>query len=243
MDSMLLGSDHFSCLNPIQYEKFQIQHLDFHQVSIALHETSNVVKLYEKFAIYLPEKIKNAGLKRKSEFLIGRLAAQYALKSLNYSSDFILQKGQYGEPVWPSNYFGSISHSMAGPSTGIAVAYLNQGDKYAGIDLELTTNSLVLNHNQDILKHFLNTYEIQYLFHFNQLNPYFYLIAFSAKESIIKAICSKYQIILPFSDIQLTTVDLVAKLLFFKITNFNLNDDIRVNYAIREKDILTYCLI
>lgn len=240
MRTIDITSTQFSDLGLIQYDKIKINNLEFHKISIQLDKHQDILELYRKYNIYLPENIRTSCFKRQNEFFIGRLAAQYALKANGYSHNFILHKGQRGEPIWPKNHFGSISHSMRCPKTGVAIACLNREVKYVGIDIELKNNHSILNENSDILNHFLNPFEIRYLFNFNQFYPYIYLIVFSAKESIIKAIYSKNKIILSFLDMQVTTINIVKNMIFIHVKKNNINYKMIINYILLENEVLTY---
>lgn len=242
MRTIDITSTQFSDLGLIQYDKIKINNLDFHKISIQLDKHQYILELYRKYNIYLPENIRTSCFKRQNEFFIGRLAAQYALKSNGYSHNFILHKGQRGEPIWPKNHFGSISHSMHCPKSGVAIACLNREVKYIGIDIELKSNHSIFHENQEILKYFLNPFEMRYLFHFNRLDPYIYLIIFSAKESTIKAIYSKYKIMLSFLDMQVTTIDLVRNTIYLDAHKNDINCKMMVNYALLESEVFTYNL-
>ncbi|MFT4020488.1 MAG: 4'-phosphopantetheinyl transferase superfamily protein [Acinetobacter sp.] len=242
MPNIEITSAYFSDLGVIQYHQIQLNSIELHKIDIQLDHQQDLLVLYQKFNIHIPENIKNACFKRKNEFFIGRLAAQYALKSLNHPHNFILHKGQHGEPIWPNNHFGSLSHSMHCPNTGTAIACVNR-EKYVGIDIELKPNQQMLHDNQDMLNHFLSAFELKYLFNFKQFEQYLYLIVFSAKESTIKAVYSKYKIMLSFLEIQLMTIDCVKNTICFHIHTARINLKITAHYVFLENEIFTYSLI
>ncbi|ENU79075.1 hypothetical protein F975_03045 [Acinetobacter sp. ANC 3789] len=243
MRNIDITSTYFSDLGFIQYDNIRINDLYFHKVSIQLNKHQGILELYQKFNIHLPENIKTSCFKRQTEFFIGRLAAQYALKSLDYPHNFILHKGQHGEPIWPKNHFGSISHSMHCPQTGAAIACLNREAKYVGIDIELKNNHSILNENPEILNHFLNPFEMRYLFNFNQFDPYIYLIIFSAKESTIKVIYSKYKIMLSFLDMKVIIIDIIRNRIFIHVNKNEMNFKVMIGYVLLESEVLTYNLL
>lgn len=216
MQNMNLNKKCYTRNQPVSYEKIQIHQLEFHKTSIQLDHGQDIIDLYDKFNIYLPEKIINSCFKRQSEYFIGRLAAQYALKSLNPKYDFILKNGRYGEPIWPESCCGSISHSMCCAKNGVAIASLNQA-QFVGIDIELKSNHSVLNDDKNILNQFLSSFEIKYLDKFLKSNLYLYLIIFSAKESIIKAICSKFKFVLSFKEIEIISINTTTQQMIFNL--------------------------
>lgn len=79
--------------------------------------------------------------KRRQEFLLGRLAARRALEVLGQSdpkSQPIL-RGKDGEPLWPNDIVGSISHTTG---VGVAVVGLRSEFESLGIDIELTSRKI-----------------------------------------------------------------------------------------------------
>lgn len=137
--------------------------------------------LYEALGIHLPESIKNSVRKRQAEFLSGRFAASRALGLLGLKG-FNIGIGEHRNPVWPENVIASISHCDA---RAICMASLKDQKKMIGVDIEnwLTGQS---------------ARQISYLVAGRQEKSYFetlslpfeqcVTIAFSAKESLYKAI-------------------------------------------------------
>lgn len=97
-----------SCLDEIniQYEKLTAFGLDIHKVQLSeIKEIPQLDHIYQELNIFLPPKIKNSRFIRQLEFLTGRLAAKYALQSLNLEHSIVYQ-GRHGEPLWPEGVIG-----------------------------------------------------------------------------------------------------------------------------------------
>lgn len=165
----------------------------------------DIEALFHFYNIELPERIQKARLKRKVEFFIGRLALQYALNQQGVDY-FQLSNGKYGEPLWPKPFLGSISHSMENHHKGMAIVAI-QKTHHVGVDIELKKNILFFNEQPNMLNQFLNKQEINYITLINPIPVLYYLIIFSAKESIIKVLCSKYNEMIYFNHIDYLKCD------------------------------------
>jgi len=84
-----------------------------------------------------PEEITRAGQmqssKRRSEYLLGRAAAQDVLTALGYVAPPAVERGKHGEPLWPLGVIGSLAHSKG---VSVAVAAKDTEWRSVGIDLE-----------------------------------------------------------------------------------------------------------
>lgn len=123
-----------------------IQIRDPIQILISLEETCiNIYKveffydvyddnLFNKYNIPPIDRFHEVSIRRKAEYLAGRIAASLALNSLG-RAEFNLHAGEDGCPVWPKNIFGSISHTN---KIAIACAIQNNDTIYSsiGIDIE-----------------------------------------------------------------------------------------------------------
>jgi enterobactin synthetase component D len=127
--------------------------------------------------LWLPHhaRLQAAGRKRKAEHLAGRLAAFNALHEHNIRA--IPDIGHHRQPVWPDNFYGSISHCG---TTALAVV----SREPVGVDLEICfseamcgelTDSIITAEEQRILR----TSGLPYVVALT--------LAFSAKESAFKA--------------------------------------------------------
>lgn len=238
---------------PIEYEKIQLEDLALHKIIVNIDAHTDINNIYKHFDIFQPKTIEKASLKRKSEFLIGRISAKYALKALGFNDSFVIHKGMQGEPIWPENISGSISHAMYSSTKGMAISYAcndtqvmeqttEQLTKFiAGIDIELKQNNDLFLRNPTMVNSYLSMQEFKYSSLFKKSNPLIYLILFSSKESIIKAIFSKYNLILDFHSIHCIKIDNHNNSIEFYISKIKKNKIIKVNFIDLKDEIITYC--
>ena len=203
------------CDEHLQCSVLQFHGQSIHQVQLLHMNEHTLNQYYFKFNIFMPFHITRASLKRKCEFFIGRLAAKLALASLGNYASFIIKKGQHGEPLWPKHITGSISHSMLDCTQGIAIAMaaintpnFNHDDSIhhdhqnnkniSGIDVEIKQNADIFKENPSMLNSLMSPQEAKLLSPFLDQVPALYLILFSAKESLTKALYTKYQQLIPF---------------------------------------------
>lgn len=153
--------------------------------SIALTASFNSTyyshSLYKIHSIGQPADMRDASENRNAEFLAGRILASLALDHLGSHSTRV-DVGRLRQPLWPSGFSGSISHSKG----LVAVIVLRDPSIKVGIDIEM----LSLEDDGDGLnKYVLSSTEIKRL---HVLSENFgskkaSIISFSAKESIYKA--------------------------------------------------------
>lgn len=145
--------------------------------------------------------VRNAVDKRCYEFSAGRRCAR---KCLGYSgiTDFSLLKGEYGEPVWPQGFTGSITHY-----SGVAFAVTAPRDQgVIGIDFVDLSEQMPGAHL------ILNIMEINTKFVNNVKNPE--LLLFSLKESVIKVLSPVLQEYIEFKDIKINLGNRVAEVTY-----------------------------
>ncbi|MBB1200251.1 enterobactin synthase subunit EntD [Enterobacteriaceae bacterium 89] len=130
--------------------------------------------------LWLPHhrKLSHAGKKRKAEHLAGRIAAFYALGE--HGLTHIPDIGDNRQPLWPVGWHGGISHCG---STAIAVV----SQKAVGIDLEEIFSASVCD---DVAAEIINANERETLAASVLPFPLALTLAFSAKESLYKALSS-----------------------------------------------------
>lgn len=216
--------------------------LSLHKVSIEGYDNQNIEELYQYYAIQIPNRIIQAAKKRKLEFLIGRLALRSALNAQGIKY-FNLVNDKLGAPIWPKPLHGSLSHTIDNSFFGSAIATINITNQHVGIDIEFKKNQLLFNQQPNMINQFLNSLEIKNIEVFSPISSLLYLIIFSAKESIIKAVYSKYGKILNFLEIQLMDYCKENKRLYFEINLSNLVLKIEVHYLILSLEIITYCMV
>lgn len=137
--------------------------------------------------------VRNACRTRKTEFYLGRQCARVALSRLGVAACPILI-GSNGEPIWPENIVGSISHTR-----GIAIAVAASSNDFfsLGIDIEAaeglqkSLENLVLLETECDRLPVVGDRSLLAKLHF------------SAKEAVYKCMWLKYRRIFDFKDIEL----------------------------------------
>lgn len=122
------------------------------------------------------QRLRHAGRKRQSEHLAGRLAAFYALRDEGINT--IPGMGECRQPQWPASWNGSITHSGE-----TALAVISPGR--VGIDLETIFTAALCD---DIADNVVNREEQTVLYRAGFAFPLALTLAFSAKESLYKAL-------------------------------------------------------
>lgn len=171
--------------NNISFIK-NLYHLTFYELPIKCFICEFDLNLYsDTMAIKqlgpdLYQKISNAVISRKAEFLAGRLLAKHTLNTLGFS-DVKVDIGSNRMPIWPENIKGSISHTE---QTVICAVSLNNNLKRIGVDIELLKNNITF----DLIRTIMDVDE-EALAKKNKLNKLqYFALFFSAKESLFKAI-------------------------------------------------------
>ncbi len=134
---------------------------------------------------------------RRKTFILGRIAAHQALRMLK-SERIPVLRGNRGEPVWPKNITGSISHK-----DNIAVAVAGRTDKYKGIGIDIEDSTIELSEKEYSL--FCTEHEIKCI-HEGKISP---ISIFSQKESLLKAWHAAYNEVFEWKEME---VDLFLKL-------------------------------
>lgn len=247
----------------LEYSILDIEPQSIHQIRIFNIKEQHLHCLYSQYKIFMPFHMARASLKRKTEFFIGRLAAQFSLEKLGNYSNFIIKKGKHGEPIWPKHIIGSISHSMSDCSQGIAIAtaaklspqFTNcivqsnseHKTEILGIDIENKKNIEIFKENPNILNNLMSLQEHKLFTPYLADNDSLYLIIFSAKESLMKAIYNKYQMLIFFNAIHCIGIQPTTNTLSFYIPQISseliTEQIINVNYLESEHEITTYCCL
>ncbi|MCL9781785.1 4'-phosphopantetheinyl transferase superfamily protein [Vibrio sp. S4M6] len=155
--------------------------------------------------------VKNAVIKRKSEFVAGRYCAHQSLALIGGDSSFI-NVGEGRCPMWPSGFLGSISHC---DSYALA-ASAKSADLFAlGLDVE---NIVDDNMRSNLLTSIVNQDEMFLLEESITPNAIFTLI-FSMKESFFKAVYPHVKTYFDFSAISILQVDQHLGRLEFRVND------------------------
>ncbi|MDJ0994007.1 MAG: 4'-phosphopantetheinyl transferase superfamily protein [Dinoroseobacter sp.] len=153
-------------------------------------------ELFDELNISFPQEIKTAVLKRKSEFLAGRIQAQRAFSLLG-STETHVEIGPHRQPIWPLGFNGSISHSDRS-AVALVAALPNL---LIGVDIE----KLIPQHvAESIAQQILSPRESR-LIAASRKDYYRNLtIVYSAKETLFKALYPWCGNFLGFEDLELS---------------------------------------
>ncbi|UWM65323.1 enterobactin synthase subunit EntD [Enterobacter sp. CP102] len=164
------------------------------------HVTFDPTTFADADLLWLPHhaQLTDAGRKRKTDHLAGRIAAAHALSALNDRT--IPSIGASGEPVWPANISGSITHSGT-----LAMAFATR-DQHAliGIDCEAI---LAESEAHEIKDGVIDTEEEAVLSRSGYPFALALTLAFSAKESLFKALFPQVQEYMGFDCARVTQLD------------------------------------
>ncbi|AHM73332.2 4'-phosphopantetheinyl transferase family protein [Yersinia hibernica] len=148
-------------------------------------------ELFTVYGIAFPGSLQKAVAKRRAEYLAGRFVARQVLNMLEVR-DYSLLNGIDRAPCWPTGLIGSISHNTQRALCGAQIIapaneLLDVSRRLHGIGLDI--ESLIAVERADNLWPGILSEEEYYCFQdgplpFNQLLT----LAFSAKESLFKAV-------------------------------------------------------
>ena len=160
------------------------------------HVTFDPATLADADLLWLPHhaELLHAGRKRKAEHLAGRIAAAHALP--DYTVPGI---GPSGEPLWPEGVSGSITHSGA---QAMAVV-VRHPDALVGIDCEAI---LPDREAREIKDGIIDAQEAMCLTRSGYPFALALTLAFSAKESLFKALFPQVKTYLGFDCARVTEI-------------------------------------
>ncbi len=138
---------------------------------------------FAEYGIDFPPTLSQAVIKRKAEYLAGRLAAREALRSAGFDA-FSLYNSAERDPQWPQGVTGSVSHT--GPHA-LAVACDKQAWQLRGMGLDIE-NRVSEKRAQRLWSHILSFPEKTLLEQTALPFPWLVTLAFSVKESLFKAL-------------------------------------------------------
>ncbi|MGY2973527.1 enterobactin synthetase component D [Pantoea sp. PA1] len=154
--------------------------------------------LYTELFIQLPKALKSSSYIRKADFLSGRYAASKILHPLGCKDNIPI--GIDRAPIWPQGWRGSISHSQ---NWAIVVLTSSKNDFYLGVDIEAIRPVAI----REITSFFTNASEQNLLKKCEIEYETALTIAFSAKESLYKALYPMVRCFLGFEAARLTEID------------------------------------
>lgn len=157
-------------------------------------------ELFNQLGIIFPNSLESAALKRRAEYLAGRILAREMLHDLEIYHFSVLSNRRC--PIWPKNIVGSISHKS---SVAICVGAKKNTYSGVGVDIENIINEASL---ASIKNRVLDVNE-QDLFDNSAVSATIAAtIGFSVKESLFKAIYPSVQKFLDFSDAKIINMDI-----------------------------------
>ncbi|WP_263066909.1 enterobactin synthase subunit EntD [Enterobacter huaxiensis] len=175
----------------------QVTHSTFFLAGLTVHHvTFDPSTFTDADLLWLPHhaELSNAGRKRKAEHLAGRIAAAHALPD-----HAVPGIGPSGEPLWPEGISGSITHS----GTQAMAVVVRHPDALLGIDCEAI---LPDPEARDIKDGIVDAQEAICLTRSGYSFALALTLAFSAKESLFKALFPQVKIFMGFECARVTEV-------------------------------------
>lgn len=137
---------------------------------------------------------------RRAEYIAGRYAASVALKELG-QRDTLVGRGHHGQPLWPQAVVGSITHQ---DFRAIAVVARLSECMAIGVDLEHVLSPIVA---LSIADQVVSQQELRLFKRFSMSINKAITLAFSAKESLFKALYPCVNRYFDFRDVQVVAVN------------------------------------
>lgn len=176
---------------------------------VAFDATSYRDSLFSEYAIPFPSMLDKAVVKRRAEYLAVRYAARQLLQ--NAGCDGHVDTSSSREPVWPAGWCGSLSHTR-GHAIAI-IAPCNSG-LTPGIDIEMFDAKTM----RETAEMFTSVDERQLLAACGLAYETALLIAFSAKESLFKALYPEVKCFFGFEAARIGSIDTAAHSIILELT-------------------------
>ncbi|ELY3086865.1 4'-phosphopantetheinyl transferase superfamily protein [Klebsiella aerogenes] len=154
--------------------------------------------LFSQYAIPLPPSLTGAVAKRKAEYLAGRYCAHYLLRQSGCLEPVLIAADR--APIWPAGWRGSVSHSE---DIAIAVVSAEDDGLHPGVDIEHLQPGVMLE-SADM---FVSKTEQTLLSCCGLDMEWALLLAFSAKESLFKALYPRVQQMFDFDAAAMVALD------------------------------------
>jgi 4'-phosphopantetheinyl transferase EntD len=138
-------------------------------------------QLFQYYDISIPASIALAVTKRQAEFLAGRLMARQALALIGHEG-FTVAIGDDRTPIWPNGIIGSISHSN---QIALCITANQHEFSYIGCDVE---PFITIQTQKEICDTIINHAEKRLIQNSPLGQKIAFTLAFSAKESLFKAL-------------------------------------------------------
>lgn len=181
--------------------------------------------------------------KRKAEFIAGRMAACSAISKLLNSHNSIYSIGVNSDrsPIWPEGLIGSITHSK---DLALAMVGNKTECKYLGVDLEHMMDEKL---SKEVVPNILIDSELSLLTQSHLAFNIAVSLAFSAKESLFKALSPTTRQFQDFDAARIESIDVTSQQLSLELTkdwheqlpkgsvfncNFHLYDTYLISYVL-----------
>lgn len=171
---------------------FADPHLHWCEAGFAVADVQRLE--YGPHRIALPDELRSAVPKRRSEFLAGRLCAAVALCAAGLP-ETVARKGR--APVWPKGCAGSITHSRDRAITVVSRHYTRLGidcEALVGADRAATLRDAIFTEAEASLRPADMPFGT------------FFTLIFSAKEALYKALSAEMPKVPEFLDVTLTAL-------------------------------------
>lgn len=136
---------------------------------------------FRRQGIEFPAELKRSVAKRQAEFLAGRYVAKEALTVAGVTVPHV-GIGGGRSPLWPRGVSGSISHT---DSSAVCAISLQEYYSCVGVDIEEVIGGVVA---EEVAPIILTERDKDFLSGFEVSSPCLLTLAFSAKESLFKAL-------------------------------------------------------
>ncbi|MFI8415847.1 4'-phosphopantetheinyl transferase [Serratia sp. NPDC078593] len=168
--------------------------------------------LFSQAEIPFPPHLTPSVPKRRAEYLAGRIVARQALASLGHPG-FIVQRGEDRAPIWPTGVAGALSHNA--DTVLCAVQHTTQA---GGVGLDVET--IMAEERAAQLWEAIVTAD-EYVWLQQQSGAFNLLLtlAFSAKESLFKALYPQVQRYFDFLDARAIAIDWQAQTFELELLN------------------------
>lgn len=158
--------------------------------------------LLSSSSIELPRTLKNACLKRKTDYIRGRQCAFTAFRKMGIEATGKLLPDERRIPTWPKNCLGSITHSK-----NITWAIVSSKANYHGLGIDCEFY-LTAERTAKLMSSICAPSEILLGKKLNLDKNIFLTLIFSVKESIFKCLYPQTHVFFGFKDAEITKIDL-----------------------------------
>lgn len=193
--------------------------------------------IFKILGIKYPTPLINASIRRQAEFLAGRVSAKKAMEMLDFPYSHI-DINNNRAPIWPSGLVGSISHHK---NSACCVVALTKNYRGVGVDIEICMNSDAAAEAMDLI---LDSEEQKFLSRQPIAFEFLVTLAFSAKESLFKALFPEVNRYFDFLEARIISLDIQNGRLVLQLKT-NLTPILHsgcsfvARYRIKDSEILT----